>query len=563
MVDVQLRGAAGRSWGSRDVGRSLALLVLAGILPVVAYSVGMAWLMVNRQQAALEAGLVSTARTLAVAVDRELGSQVAAMRVLATDSGLDGGDLGGFAERTRRVRADHPAWLNVALVDPRSHAVIAASVPLPSPAPLTTAPIGVDEVVATGRPMIVGAFARGTVAAGPVILMLAPVIRDGEVRTVLSVALDPAAVSDIFAEQQTPPAWTGAILDADMRVAGRSRESERYVGREATRSQIEHIAAADRGLFEAVTQEGGKAYTVFRRSPATGWSVVLGVPAKTLDVPRNRMIGLAAGTGVGLVALALVLAGQVGRGIVIQRRGYEDALRAKAGELERSNADLERFAYAAAHDLQTPLRNIAGYAQLLQRRYTGRFDADGDEFISFIVDGVHRMASLITGLLDYARVSTPGRPLVPVAAGHACAAALATLKAAIAETAAEVTVGDLPRVMADEAQLVSLFQNLVDNALKYRHPERAPRVAITASRLSPETWRIAVADNGIGIDPAYFNKIFEMFQRLAPARSVDGTGLGLALSQRIVHRFGGRIEVESVPGEGSTFIFTLAAADRG
>ena len=560
MASIQLRWWNGKGGAGRDIGLSLALLVLVGVLPVVAYSTGMAWLFVGRQQAAVEAELAGTSRALTVALDRELTGQIEAMRVLTTDPGLDGGDLANFAERTRRVRIEHPAWLDVALIAPRSHLVAAASVPVPGPAPATVAPIAVDEVVATAKPMIVGAFAAGTLVHGPNILLMAPVVRGGQVRYVLSVALDPAAIGAIFAEQQLPARWTGAFLDAGLRVAGRSRESGRYVGREATRSQIEHIAAADSGLFEAFTQEGEAAYTVFRRSAAPGWSVVIGIPAKSLDLPRHRMIALVAATGVVLVALALALAGRVGRGIVVQRRGFEDSLRAQARELERSNADLEHFAYVASHDLQTPLRNIASYAQLLRRRYHGRFDADADDFIAFIVDGVHHMASLINDLLEYARVSGVGRPLVPVAAGRACAAALTALRTAIAESAADIVVDDLPEVMADEAQMVSLFQNLIDNAIKYRHPGRPPRVAIRAHPLAPGHWRITVSDNGIGIEPHYFAKIFEMFQRLAPGKYVDGTGLGLALCQRIVDRFGGQIGVESVPDEGSTFYFTVSAA---
>jgi len=252
------------------------------------------------------------------------------------------------------------------------------------------------------------------------------------------------------------------------------------------------------------------------------------------------------------------------------RQAYDDleqrvadrtrALDDRTQELERSNADLERFAYVASHDLQTPLRNIISYTQLLERRYRGQLGADADEFVSFIVGGAKQMARLITDLLDYARDTSQGQPLVPISARQALDGALANLKSAIAETEAEISAGDLPDVLADKTQLVSLFQNLIGNALKYRHHDRVPKVEITAERQSPTQWRIAVADNGIGIEHAYFGKIFEIFQRLAPDANSGGTGIGLAVCQRIVHRFGGEILVESIPGEGAIFFFTIGAA---
>ena len=233
------------------------------------------------------------------------------------------------------------------------------------------------------------------------------------------------------------------------------------------------------------------------------------------------------------------------------------ALQQKMMELARSNADLERFAYVASHDLQTPLRTIASFAQLLDHRYRQQLDADAGDFIGFIVDGAKHMSRLITDLLDYARVTSQGQPMRPIPARRAVDEALASLKAATNETAAMITVGPLPVVMADKSQLVSLFQNLIGNALKYRDPNRTPQVVITAERTAATEWRFAVRDNGIGIDAEYFEKIFEIFQRLRPADDSEGTGIGLAICQRIVHRLGGTIWVESTPGLGSAFLFTI------
>ncbi len=231
--------------------------------------------------------------------------------------------------------------------------------------------------------------------------------------------------------------------------------------------------------------------------------------------------------------------------------------KAMKDELIRSNAELEQFAYVASHDLQTPLRNIVSYTQLLERRYKNRFDSDADEFIGFIVDSSKQMTRLINDLLEYSRVSSQSKPLRPVAAGEAVLQAIDNLRGEIDQAGAAIAVGDLPPVMAERSHLVRLFQNLLGNGLKYRAPDRKPRLSVTADRVAPDRWLFAVADNGIGIEPQYFDKIFDIFQRLNPASEREGTGIGLTVCRRIVHRFGGAIWVNSVPGEGTTFLFTL------
>jgi len=232
-------------------------------------------------------------------------------------------------------------------------------------------------------------------------------------------------------------------------------------------------------------------------------------------------------------------------------------LRDKNEALSRSNADLEQFAYVASHDLQTPLRNMVSYAQLLDRRYKGRLDADADDFLGFIVDSSKRMTQLINDLLEYARITSQDRPLLPTPADTAVTRALANLKAVLDQSGADITIGSLPPVMAEPSHLVSLFQNLLGNALKYRMPDRPLRLSVTAERIDPEWWRFAVTDNGIGIEPAYHDKIFEIFQRLDPASELEGTGIGLTLCRRIVHRFGGAIWIESTLHVGTTVFFTL------
>ncbi|WP_310532692.1 PAS domain S-box protein [Novosphingobium sp.] len=241
------------------------------------------------------------------------------------------------------------------------------------------------------------------------------------------------------------------------------------------------------------------------------------------------------------------------------RKAAEAHLLENVKELNRSNEELAQFAYVASHDLQEPLRMVASYTQLLSRRYKGKLGADADEFIAFATDGASRMQRLIQDLLTYSRIATKAHELRSASSEDALHQALLNLRGAIEESHALVTHDPLPDVLADEVQLIQLFQNLVGNAIKYQRPG-VPRVHISATGGAKERWRFSVRDNGLGIDPQYFERIFGMFQRLHKRDEFEGTGIGLAICKKIVERHGGHISVESQPGHGSTFRFDLAAA---
>jgi PAS domain S-box-containing protein len=245
------------------------------------------------------------------------------------------------------------------------------------------------------------------------------------------------------------------------------------------------------------------------------------------------------------------------RDISVRKNAEADLLR-KVEELNRSNEELGQFAYIASHDLQEPLRMVASYTQLLSRRYKGKLDSEADEFIAFAVDGASRMQRLIQDLLAYSRVGTKGLDLLDASSEEALQQALINLRGAIEESGALVTHDPLPAVLADKMQLIQLFQNLLGNAIKYQRPG-IPRVQISAARNGNKQWTFSVKDNGLGIDPLYFDRIFGMFQRLHKREEFAGTGIGLAICKKIVERHGGSISVESQPGQGSTFRFALAA----
>jgi signal transduction histidine kinase len=232
-------------------------------------------------------------------------------------------------------------------------------------------------------------------------------------------------------------------------------------------------------------------------------------------------------------------------------------LAVRTEEMERSNKDLQQFAYVASHDLQEPLRMVSSYVQLLQRRYQGKLDDDADDFIGFAVDGATRMQNLIQGLLSYSRINTHGNPLSLTDIEEVFGQVLTNLALAIAESGAKITHESLPKVEADATQLVQLFQNLIANAIKFCN-RRPPQIHVTAKRKASD-WVFSIRDNGIGLDPDYADRIFTIFQRLHSRMDYPGTGLGLAICKRIVERHGGSIWVTSTPGQGATFHFTLPA----
>jgi PAS domain S-box-containing protein len=288
-------------------------------------------------------------------------------------------------------------------------------------------------------------------------------------------------------------------------------------------------------------------FRVLRRDSSVGWIASRG--------------GLHGGSD----GVALTMQGTV-VDITARRAAHEaaihrEALERTARELTRSNDDLQQFAYVAAHDLQEPLRMVSSYTQLLASRYRGKLDADADTYIDFAVDGAERMQHLIGDLLAYCQVGTAGHDLRETSTEEALSHALANLKVAIDESGGTVTHGPLPTLVADPAQLTQLFQNVISNAIKYRGVE-APRVHVSAKKTRAGEWVFSMRDNGLGIDPRYFEKIFLMFQRLHGRSEFSGTGIGLSLCKKIAERHRGRMWVESAPGAGSTFFLALPAAER-
>ena len=313
-------------------------------------------------------------------------------------------------------------------------------------------------------------------------------------------------------------------------------------------------------------QTGEKRFFAAGTVPGSQWRIVAGTPRASLYATASGgarwtpwiilFIGAVALLGIALLLRRLVHARARLRGANADLEQSRVHLEERAAELERSNADLEQFAYAASHDLSEPLRTVAGFSQLLGARYRGQLDDEADEMIRYMSDGVERMQQLIDDLLLYSRVGRTPLREERVELDEALEEARAWLGPAAQEAGAEITSDPLPEVRGERGQLVQVFQNLLANAIKFTAPGVTPVIHVAAASAGGE-WRIAVADNGIGVEPGQADAIFKMFGRLHPADRYPGTGIGLALVKRIVERHGGSIWVEPRDGGGSIFVFTM------
>jgi len=338
------------------------------------------------------------------------------------------------------------------------------------------------------------------------------------------------------------------MMDADGNVSFWNRAAETifgYTEDEALGKELHRLMAPER--FHEAFRKGFAHFQQSGEGPAVG---------RTLELVGRRKDGQEVPIELSMSAVRLRDAWHA-IGIVrdvTDRKRAEEVLAQRTRDLERSNAELQAFAYVASHDLQEPLRMVASYVQLLERRYADALDDDAREFIGYAADGAKRMQDLINDLLAYSRVGTKGKPFAPTDCEALLEEVLSNLEVAIKESGARITHDPLPQVMADEGQLARVFQNLIGNALKFC--DQAPEVHVSAEKADGQ-WRFSVRDNGIGIEPDQQEKIFVVFQRLHRRDEYAGTGIGLAITKKIVERHGGRIWVESEPGRGSTFYFTI------
>ncbi|HLO77329.1 MAG TPA: ATP-binding protein [Magnetospirillum sp.] len=396
--------------------------------------------------------------------------------------------------------------------------------------------------------------------------------KNGGFGGVVIAGVDPGSFRDQLSSVMVDPEGGASLFRTDGVYYARVPQHDEYLGKTVAASPMYPLMSkSPNGVVRFVSMVNGmeklSAYRTLNNFP-----LVVAV-AETTDVAMSRWRKQVVEEGTVLVGVAIFLMvlawmydvrAAANRNLTRQLAASRDALEAQVAErtanLAATNAELEQFAYVASHDLQEPLRNISSFLQLLERRYHGQLDGDADEYIQFAVDGSKRMSKLINDVLDFSRIGRDDVGAEPCDAHGIAHAAVRALNAMVAEANATVTIGPLPRVWCRPSELHSVFQNLIGNAVKYRDPQRPPVITVSAERDANGMVRFAVNDNGIGIEPQYHDRIFALFQRLHRRDCYDGTGIGLALCRKIVERHGGRIWVESVPGQGTTMLFTLKPA---
>ncbi|TAN51459.1 MAG: sensor histidine kinase [Rhodospirillales bacterium] len=391
--------------------------------------------------------------------------------------------------------------------------------------------------------------------------------KNGQFLGVMVVSLDPGYIASIHDQIDLGPKSTILVLGRDGIARVRSSEGDRTVGQSfADVSFFKELWEKPEGFVRGASPvDAIERIGAFRQMADYPLAVIVSRSAEDLAASHqhdHRLLLIA-----GLSATLLVMAGiallfwQFGLQHETERRllAREAELMAARERLERSNEELKNFARIIAHDLQEPLRAIVSYAQLMNMRYKGKLDADADEFISFLVDGASSMKARLIDLLDYTLIDQFSMNLEPVALGEVLDNVRGTLAETIAKTQARIAYADLPSVMATPRRLGLLFEHLLENSLEYRSKDLPPLIQITAKVLADGFVEVSVSDNGIGIEEQYFDRIFVIFQRLHSSAYHSGTGVGLAICKKIVEQLGGRISVESLPGRGTTFRFTLPA----
>jgi signal transduction histidine kinase len=586
-----------RRLAPRKVSSTVAMLVLILLVPVLLLQAGVFWIWYYTRAAEINQANLELARAVATAFETYVDDLYRQQHTLAAALGEMPNRpraeysrlLAASEEQYEPVRAVHWAddrGMIIASSDPNSVGTNVARYDF-----FQALERGPQRVVSnlltswvTGRPVfIVGQRIRSPVGE-PMGMLLAAVYPDVFGHAVLDIKLDPTDVYTLF--------------DSDGQVVFSNASS--WMDRTLTAQQdpaLQEALAGREAIGPVLAPDSGKRRLAARVPiPLTHWVAGASVTLSTLTSPLMRSVVLVAVVLAAVAAFCLLIALLVSRRIIrpvseLQRHAHQigagrldqrvyvqgpaeleelggalntmsaqlalarTELEQTNADLTRSNRDLEQFAYIASHDLQEPLRAVAGFTTLLQQRYQSQLDEKADSYIGFVVDGVSRMQALINGLLEYSRVHTRGGEPGPIRADQALQEAIANLQIAIERSGATVTATPLPMVQADPTQLTHVFQNLIENGIKFRS-DRPPQIEVGAQS-QDGTWLFWVRDNGIGLDPQYADRIFMIFQRLHTRDKYPGTGIGLAICKRIVERHGGKIWVESQPDQGATFYFTL------
>ena len=529
----------------------LLLVVAVALLPVVVLAISGVVALGRQQHAQALQALVERARAIASAVDLELFNSIEALKILALSERLTGSDLRRFHAAALAAVGARGDWVGIILIDRSGNRLLDTRVAYGAPLPGGASVVEREsfDAVLAGRAPGIGRIARGPGGQARFAVRV-PVLRGGEPRYVLTAVVQPDLLVEILTRQKVPAQSVSTIFDSHLTIVARSRNHEQYVGTQVSDSLGRLMGTSAEGWGTTRTLDGQNVYAAFSRSARSAWGVAIGVPKEALDAPVWRSYALSAAGVLLSIVLGVLAAAWLARRIALR-------LERSSAALEASNKELEAFSYSVSHDLRAPVRAIDGFSSLLQEE-AGSLSDEGRRYLQMVRASAKQMGKLIDDLLRFARLSREGlarrrfemQPLV-----EEC---IAKLRADLGGRSIECTVGKLPACEGDPALLRQVLLNLIGNAFKYTSRTASARVEIGC--LSQGAQQVFyVRDNGVGFDMKYAGKLFGVFQRLHRSTEFEGTGVGLAIVQRIVQRHGGRIWAQAEPGKGATFYFTLAA----
>ncbi|MBC7950547.1 MAG: hypothetical protein H7Z12_01830 [Rhodospirillaceae bacterium] len=588
----------------------LAILVLAALLPVVGLALALFSLSMHGEYEVAWQRAEARTTFIAAAVQTQTDALAGTLDVLSATPSLTDGDLPAFHALARTITGERVDA--VSLIRPDGVTILNSRVPPGQEAPTFSVPESeVRRALAEDRTIVTHIF-LGATSRRAIFAMIKPVTVSGQ-RHALAVGLFASRFEPLI--DRTLPPWNAALLDASSTTVARFPREGGVM--EAAQDQIDDaLRSGDRGRLTFVTPNGSEHMVVFERIPSSSWIAASSLPRDAVEGPAQRNAAIYAAGALLLSIPSALLAGWLGLrlahsmqalsrfastlgtvqpeqlqppmrsacrelDVVTERLGRAacdvaardsqlrqqrdlaeqraEQIRRQSEDLARSNTDLEQFAYVASHDLREPLRMVSSFLTLLERHLGEKLDGEAREFMDYARNGALRMDAMILDLLQYSRLGRQESEIERVDLGQMVSTALGELAATIGETQAIIQVESaLPMVPGHPRELTRLFQNLIGNALKYRAPDRVPEVTISVRR-EGDHWEVSIADNGIGIDPQFHQRVFNIFQRLHTRERYDGNGIGLAICKKVVEHHGGRIWVESALGAGSVFRFTLPA----
>ena len=559
--------------------------MLACIVPAVVMVVALIVFYHQQDVARSRVDTIAKAQGFATALNNRMTGVISTLGILASSGLPTGNDFSGFHRRAQDAIGSQQA-ATITLVNAQGQQLLDTSVPYGTPLPAVVQP-QIIKLAQNGKAGFVDFFDSGAPGTGQVAVVVPMKLANGTVLA-LTATIRPDNLRQLLTTPALPPGWPAIIVDTQGVIIARSVNPDKFVGQKIRAQLWRRMQQVPQDAVDAVTLEGIPVVTAFSRSSVTNWTVAIGVPRSELTSRlQTLLIQLLAGTAllvVSSLALAHVVASRItdtikalmaqaaalGRGerIPPTAMNFQEAdqlsaaLSRAANQLDqtkaalvRRNLDLQQFAFVASHDLRVPLKTVNGYLSLLRRRFGSTLDPKAIDLLDRTNRAVVEMDQLTLDLLAYARTDASTETMTLVNCEALVADTMGFLNATIQETQAQVRVGALPIVLGDRSQLIQLFQNLLSNALNY-HKAGPPDIQIKATRGVGE-WVFSVADNGIGIDPLHHKRVFEVFKRLHTSQEYRGNGIGLAVCQRVVERHGGRLWLESAPGKGSIFYFSI------